>query len=87
MRKVYIDSLNHCHPTKNGNMTAVETDFFDGMCNAFVEGHCIELFDDGSIHKIYPRKRRSELDAAQREYERQLLAEYEAALQTLGVEV
>ena len=26
-----------------------------------------------------------ELDAAQREYERQLIADYEAALQTLGV--
>jgi hypothetical protein len=59
-------------------MTAVETDFFDGKCDAFVEGHCYDT-SKGYV-QIYPWKSNVELDAAQREYERQMLAEYEAEL-------
>lgn len=91
MRTIYIDSEHKCHLSNDGTMIAVETDFFDGMSDAFVEGYCIELFENGSIHKIYPWKLRSELDAAQREYERQLLVAYESALaeieDALGVSV
>ena len=67
-------------------MTAVEVEgFFDGMCDMFVEGHCYEIGENGV--SVYPWKPRSELDAAQRAYEKQLLAEYMAKLNALGVTV
>ena len=78
MRTIYIDSENKCHTSNDGTMTAVETDFFDGKCDTFVEGYCYEVREN-SI-SIYPWKPYDELDTAQREYERQLLAEYESAL-------
>ena len=37
--KIYIDSDFKCHTTNDGTMTAVETDFFDGKCDAFIEGY------------------------------------------------
>ena len=39
MRTIYIDSEFKCHVSNDGNMSAVETNFFDGKCDAFVEGH------------------------------------------------
>ena len=36
---VYIDENYKCHVTDDGNMTAVETDFFDGKCAAYIEGY------------------------------------------------
>lgn len=85
---VYIDEISHCH-TENpdGVYTPVGTDFFDGKCKEFVEGCCVELNGDGTIKQIYPWKPSSELDAVQREYEQQMLADYRAALTTLGVTV
>ena len=89
--KVYIDSEFHCHVSDDGTMTAVECAYFDGKCIAYIEGYCLEPIDEDVI-KVYPWKPMSELDAAQREYERQLLAEYqstiadmESALNKLGV--
>lgn len=70
-------------------MTAVETDVFDGKCNAYIEGYRFvpagETWtrDDGvffSGEMIAPWKPWNELDAAQREYERQQIAQYESAL-------
>ena len=89
MRIIYTDSEFKCHVTNDGTMTTVETEFFDGKCDAFIEGYCCEssgipearengeVFTDG---KIYPWKNLSELDVAQRESERHQLAEYESAL-------
>lgn len=37
--KVYIDDDFMCHATDDGTMTAVESDFFDGKCAAFIEGY------------------------------------------------
>ena len=85
VRKIYVDAEHHCHPIDDGTMTAVETNFFDGMCDAFVKGYCYDT-SKGYV-QIYPWKPYSELDNAQREYERQLLAEYAEALKMLGVEV
>lgn len=81
MRTIYVDSQFKCRTANDGTMTAVETDFFDGKCDAFVMGYCFEP-DVGKGEKIYPWKPYEELDNAQREYERQLLKEYEAALET-----
>ena len=76
MRRIYIDSANKCHTVNDGTMTPVETDFFDGKCDAFVEGYCYETKENG--YAIFPWQPYSELDAAQRQYEQALLAEYEA---------
>lgn len=77
--KVYIDSEYHCHTTNpDGIFREVEHPFFDNKCQAFVEGFCYD--DSDGYVLIYPWKPYSELDTAQREYERQLLADYESAL-------
>lgn len=67
MRTVYVDKDSVCHAADDGTMTAVETDFFDGCCDAFVEGFCLEVSDGWK--KIYPRRPTAELCAAQRQYE------------------
>ena len=81
MRTIYIDSEFKCHVTDDGTMTAVETDFFDGKCDTFVEGYCYDT-RNGYV-QIYPVKPFGELDAAQREYERQQMADMENALAIL----
>ena len=85
MRTIYIDSEHKCHITNDGTMSAVETVFFDGKCDTFVEGHCYEVKEYGE--SVYPWKPMTELDNAQRQYERQLLVEYAEALKVVGVEV
>ena len=96
MRTIYIDSDFKCHTTDDGTLTAVETQAFDGKCAAFVEGYRFVptgekwTRSDGVVfhgEMLAPWKDYGELDAAQREYEKQLLAEYAAALQTVGVEL
>ena len=79
MRTIYVDSEYHCHVTDGGGMTAFETDYFDGKCDVYVEGYYYNV----SAGIFYPWKPYSRLDAAQREYERQLIAEYEAELSNL----
>lgn len=78
MKTIYVDSEFKCHISNDGTMTPVETDFFDGMCDAYIEGFCYENNEISTA--IYAWKPYDELDTAQREYERQLLAEAEAAL-------
>lgn len=85
MKTIYIDSDFKCHISNDGTMAAVETDFFDGKCGAFVESYCYE--PKGTGIAVYPWKPYSELEATQREYERQLLAEYAEALRVVGVTV
>lgn len=89
MRTIYIDSDFKCHVADDGTMTAVKTDFFGDKCDAFIEGYRFvpsgETWtrSDGAVFNgemIAPWKPYDELDNAQREYERKLLAEYEAAL-------
>ena len=96
MRTIYIDSDFKCHVTDDGTMTAVETEFFDGKCDVFIEGYRFvpsgESWTrfDGVVFNgemVTPWKNYVELDNAQREYERQLLAAYAAALQIVGVEL
>ena len=38
MKTIYLDSDFCCHITNDGTMTEVETDVFDGKCNAYIEG-------------------------------------------------
>lgn len=80
--KIYIDFNLHCHVTNpDGNLREVETDFFVGKCQTFIEGHCYDDCNDYTA--IYAWKPYDELDAAQREYERQKLADAENALAIL----
>lgn len=86
MRKIYVDSENKCHVTNpDGISQEIELDCFDDKCDAFIEGYCYEVKENSIT--IYPWKPYSELDAAQRDYERKLLAEYAEALRTVGVSV
>ena len=81
MRTIYLDSDFKCHVADDGTRKAVETEFFDGKCDTFVEGYCYD--DRNGYVQIYPYLPYNELDAAQREYERQLLIEYEEELAEL----
>ena len=92
MRTIYVDFEFKCHAFNDGTMTAVETDFFDGKCDAFIEGYRFVpsgeswMRSDGTIFNgemISPWKSYDELDNAQREYEKQLLVQYEAELTEL----
>ena len=84
MRTIYIDPDFKCHVTNDGTMREVETDAFDGKCDSFIEGYRFvpsgESWErgDGVVFRgemISPWKDYSELDAIQREYERQLIKE------------
>lgn len=96
MRTIYLDSEFKCHIANDGTMTAVETDAFNGMCDTMVEGYRfvpegeVWVREDGEVFvgdMISPWSDYSELDEAQRVYERQLLDEYTEALETVGVEL
>lgn len=39
MKTIYLDAEYKCHTADRGGLTAVETDFFDGKCDRFVEGY------------------------------------------------
>ena len=88
MRTIYIDSDFKCHISNDGTMTAVETNEFDGKCDDYIEGFRFVpsgqtwVRDDGEkfTGMKTPWKSYSELDAAQREYERERLADAENAL-------
>ena len=96
MRTIYIDAEFKCHVTNDGTMTAVETSYFDGQCDEYVEGYRFIPEgaewekEDGSIfygEMIAPWKSHIELERAQMAHERQLLNEYAEALKVLGVTV
>ena len=88
--KIYIDNDFKCHASDpDGAYTAVETDFFDGKCDVYIEGYRFvpagEAWTrpDGVTftgEMIAPWKDWRDLDEAQRAYERQLIAKYEQAL-------
>lgn len=89
MKTIYIDSNYKCHVTDDGMMTAVETDYFDGKCDAFIEGYRFVpegktwTRSDGMVFNgamIAPWKPFEELNNAQRTYEKQLLAEYKSEM-------
>ena len=86
---IYIDTDFKCHVTDDGTMTAVDTDAFGGKCTEYIEGYRVVPFgqtwtrSDGVEfvgEMITPWRPWAELDAAQREYERKQLAQYESAL-------
>ena len=101
MKTIYLDSDYRCHLTDDGTLTPVETDFFDGLCDAMVEGYRLVpagqswTRHDGVVfagEMIAPWKPWDALDKAQREYEQERylaiaeeLADAREALSLLGV--
>ena len=91
--KTYIDNDYKCHVLPGEGRREFEVEFFDGKCEAFIEGYRYVPFDeewvraDGEVFRgemIAPWKPYAELYIAQLEYE---LADADAALQELGVSV
>ena len=87
---IFIDSDFKCHTSNpDGSYTAVETTAFDGKCADYIEGYRFVpagenwTRPDGVVFRgemVSPWKDWRELDAAQRDYEREQLAAYERAL-------
>lgn len=93
---IYIDSDFKCHTSAADGRMQVDTDAFDGKCDTYIEGYRFIPSGqtwtraDGTVfvgEMIAPWKPWAELDAAQREYEREQYqtvaaqnTEYEAAL-------
>lgn len=94
--RFYIDSDFKCYTEPAADRRAVESLFFDGKCAEYIEGYRFvpagEVWtrEDGAQfvgEMVTPWKNWHELDAVQRTYERGLIAEYAAALETVGVSV
>jgi len=94
MKTIYLDSEFRCHIGSDGSMTAIETDYFDGKCDAFIEGYRFvpegaswTRYDGVTFHgqMVSPWRPYQELEAAQREYERALIMDMRNALNMLGV--
>ena len=99
MKPIYIDTEFKCHTTNpDGTFREVVLSdsakiFFADKCTAFIEGYRLKpdgeiwVREDGHVFSggemISPWKDYDELDNAQREYERTILADAENALAIL----
>lgn len=90
MKAIYIDSEFKCYPSAAEGWTQIETSAFDGKCDAYIEGYRFIPSGqtwtraDGVVftgEMIAPWKPWAELDAAQREFERE---QYNALLSKLS---
>ena len=95
MKTIYIDADFKCYLEDAEGRTAIETSVFDDIAPAVIEGYRYVpdgqswTREDGTVftgEMVAPWKDSRELEALQRDYERQKLAEYESALKTLGVQ-
>jgi hypothetical protein len=93
---IYIDKDFRCFADPGEGLEAVQTDFFDGKAPGYIEGYRFIptgehwTAEDGTVYRgeaAFPVTDWEELDAVQREYEREQYetlttqnAEYEAAL-------
>lgn len=93
--KIYIDADFKCHTAAGDGLTEVETDVFDGKCEAYIAGYRFvppgEMWEreDGTVISngmLAPWQNSRALDEAQSEYEQEQLADMRAALTVLGVE-
>ena len=97
MRVIYIDSDFKCHVANIGTVTAIETDFFDDKCDAFIEGYRFVpegqswIREDGRVftgEMATPWKDYAVLAAYQEQYETMSveMSDMQNALNVLGVE-
>ena len=93
---IYIDTDYKCYITPASDRKLVETDAFDGKCPAYIEGYRFVptgetwVREDGAEfigEMVGPWKPWEELDAAQREYERQQLEEAVDELREIAVQL
>ena len=94
---IYVDKDYRCRTSNpDGIYTPVETDFFDGKCDAYIEGYRLIpagatwTREDGVVftgEMIAPWKPFEELASAQAAYERRQLADYMEALKIVGVSI
>lgn len=77
---IYIDADFKCHAAIADGLTAVDTDFFIGKAPGYIEGYRFVpageswTREDGAVfagEMVSPWKPWEELDAVQREYERE----------------
>lgn len=90
MKTIYIDSDFRCSVTKTETFVqSIETDFFDGKCDAYIEGFRFVpegetwVREDGVVFSgemVSPWKPYAELERAQIAYEKD---QYEAAIDEL----
>lgn len=89
MKTIYLDSEFKCYVSDDGTMTIVETEFFNGKCDTFIEGYRFVPHNenwtrhDGVVfhgEMIAPFKPYNELASAQKQYEI-MQSELEAAYQ------
>lgn len=88
MKTIFLDADFKCYTSNNSTVKEIiETDIFDGKCDAFIEGYRFipagETWQrkDGAVfpgEMVAPWKPYGELAAAQAQYER-MMAEAEAA--------
>lgn len=94
---IYVDSDYCCHTSNHdGEYREFDVPFFDDKCTELIEGYRYVpagetwMREDGEVfvgEMIAPAVNFDELDAAQREHERNMLAEYEALINELYSEV
>lgn len=94
--KIYIDNACKCHVAAADGLREYDVPFFDGKCDEFIEGYRFVpsgeswTREDGEVfggEMTAPWKDYAELDAAQREYEREQMEDMREALRVLGVNV
>lgn len=93
---IYIDSEFKCHAAPGDGLRGFEVPYFDGKCEAFVDGYRYvpegESWqrEDGVVftgEMLSPWQDYAALNAKQREYEKEELDDALEALKVLGVNV
>lgn len=95
MITIYIDSEFKCHTSNDGMLKEIQTNFFDGKCNTFIEGYRFIpagqrwTREDGAVfdgEMVSPWKPYTELAAAQAQYEQdraELMAAYQEGVNSV----
>lgn len=87
--RIYIDADCKCHIESGAGLRAVETDFFDGRCRAYVEGYRLipqgETWTDadGRVicgRAVFPWRDYALLEEFQRQYDEILAAHGDAQI-------
>ena len=93
---VYLDGEFKCHAREAEGLRAVDSTFFDGKCDAFIEGYRFIpageswVRGDGVVFRgemLAPHRDFAVLLAAQLEFEEEKRAEYEQFIHELYEEV